>query len=588
MIKKIFSKLFGNNKKIIILVCGLLILSGVIMVVSSKLLSNNNNLCNVYFETNGGSAIDSQQIKCGSKANKPEQPIKEGFNFIDWYDGIEVFDFNNVIDTDLKIFAKWEIKPGQEVLLVHFDTDGGTSILDYQVVKGNSITEPISPTKDGFKFSYWQLNDERFDFNSKIVEEITLKAIWEKQSKINSIISGDGNQSSQGKENVNNNKFIIKKEGIDCWAGFENKLSDLTLTIKDNWNFDYLWSNQGLQYSGTADCYFTFSSNNTGAVTIDSRGNTHVVNAGTAVLKKCVNDLKTNQEITCISGKVTINEAPVEHIDYRGESNVRNVYVGDSISVLFDITPYEFIDKNIKLSIEDDSIISAEFDGQYAGTKNGYAYKVKGLKVGKTKITLTASNGISNYYTIVVERKIPQLNGVTINNKELSLYKGESSQLTLTLTPSEAMVTDYWHNWETSNSNVVSVDSNGRITAKSEGSADVTINFGGNIKDTCHIVVMKKPLTATGSIEYIVNTSFYETYSGVKAEVNASGGSGSYKYEIILYKDGNKVDHKLLSVTNKAVSWYPVNGTYTAEYTVIDSEGEIISGTLGPTVISMP
>ncbi|MEY8357148.1 InlB B-repeat-containing protein [Lachnospiraceae bacterium 54-53] len=65
----------------------------------------------VIFNTDGGSAIESQTVKMGEKAEKPEDPCKAGYYFAGWYKDTEyrtvwVFE-NNDITENTVIFAKW-------------------------------------------------------------------------------------------------------------------------------------------------------------------------------------------------------------------------------------------------------------------------------------------------------------------------------------------------------------------------------------------------------------------------------------------------------------------------------------------------
>ncbi len=65
---------------------------------------------------------------------------------------------------------------------VEFDSDGG-SIVAAQTVKAKKCaTEPNAPTKDGFKFVEWQLDGIKYDFKTKVKKDITLKAVWLKQT----------------------------------------------------------------------------------------------------------------------------------------------------------------------------------------------------------------------------------------------------------------------------------------------------------------------------------------------------------------------------------------------------------------------
>ena len=64
----------------------------------------------VTFDTNGGSAIESQQVNNGGTAKEPEAPTKDGFTFGGWYEDATftaVFDFATPITADVKAYAKW-------------------------------------------------------------------------------------------------------------------------------------------------------------------------------------------------------------------------------------------------------------------------------------------------------------------------------------------------------------------------------------------------------------------------------------------------------------------------------------------------
>lgn len=61
---------------------------------------------------------------------------------------------------------------------VKFDVDG--VIVETQKVKKNeTATKPEDPTKAGYQFANWYLEDEIFDFNTPITKNITLVAKWE-------------------------------------------------------------------------------------------------------------------------------------------------------------------------------------------------------------------------------------------------------------------------------------------------------------------------------------------------------------------------------------------------------------------------
>jgi uncharacterized repeat protein (TIGR02543 family) len=61
----------------------------------------------VTFDSNGGTAVASQTVNDGSKATKPADPTNGVHNFLGWYNGSTVFDFNTAVTADLTLTAKW-------------------------------------------------------------------------------------------------------------------------------------------------------------------------------------------------------------------------------------------------------------------------------------------------------------------------------------------------------------------------------------------------------------------------------------------------------------------------------------------------
>ena len=99
----------NKNIKYVFYVVGVLI---VIIVVYFVLQANKT--CVVTFDTHGGSIggviYASKNVKCGTKVEKPEDPILNGYKFVKWVipGTDEEFDFNKYIEKDIKIDAKWE------------------------------------------------------------------------------------------------------------------------------------------------------------------------------------------------------------------------------------------------------------------------------------------------------------------------------------------------------------------------------------------------------------------------------------------------------------------------------------------------
>ncbi len=70
------------------------------------------------------------------------------------------------------------LKPKYKMCHVLFDVTGGTQIEEQQVKCGDVIQKPEDPSKNGFDFNGWFLNNKEYDFNSSLTEDIVLKAKW--------------------------------------------------------------------------------------------------------------------------------------------------------------------------------------------------------------------------------------------------------------------------------------------------------------------------------------------------------------------------------------------------------------------------
>ncbi len=99
-----------------------------------------------------------------------------------------------------------------KIYLVTFNSDGGNKIESQTIDKGNKVSKPANPTKNGYKFVEWQLDGKTFDFNTEITQDVTLKAKWEKE-KTNTQ-NNQGNTSNTNTETKPNNNTEKPKEEL--------------------------------------------------------------------------------------------------------------------------------------------------------------------------------------------------------------------------------------------------------------------------------------------------------------------------------------------------------------------------------------
>ena len=106
----------------------------------------------VSFDADGGNDVASQTIKFNGKAEKPADPVKEGFKFLGWYNGDVAYTFEEAVTADVTLKAKWEeIKK----YTVKFVVDGEV-IATETVEEGKSATAPTAPKIEGKSFVKWE------------------------------------------------------------------------------------------------------------------------------------------------------------------------------------------------------------------------------------------------------------------------------------------------------------------------------------------------------------------------------------------------------------------------------------------------
>ncbi|MDO5569310.1 MAG: InlB B-repeat-containing protein [bacterium] len=250
-------------------------------VTSNFILTANWNVIPVYtvtFNSNGGSAINPQYIEKNSVAVKPANPTKEGYTFIGWYNNDILFSFNETpITSNIELIANWQEIP-ITTYTVNFDTAGGNETIGPSIVNAGSATiQPISPTKDGYTFSGWFLNNQAYDFNEVVTNDITLVATWTQNEPTTYTVTfdiGDGVGTSEP-QTVNASALATippapTKEGYiftgwylnDNLYNFNTKVtSDITLVA---------------HYTEIVTTNYTVSFNTAGGTSIESQ----VINSG--------------------------------------------------------------------------------------------------------------------------------------------------------------------------------------------------------------------------------------------------------------------------------------------------------------------
>lgn len=178
--------------------------------------------CTVQFITNGGNDIPSQTVMYGELIECPEDPVREGYQFVGWYSDIDLknyWDFDtDTVEGNTTLYAKWQKestepvvapdveetpKSGAGILLlvglgilflililvlllgrrtVRFVTDTDEQIKSQTIRKGGYVDRPEEPKRQGRIFAGWYTDEDRtrrWDFeNDTVKDNMTLYAKW--------------------------------------------------------------------------------------------------------------------------------------------------------------------------------------------------------------------------------------------------------------------------------------------------------------------------------------------------------------------------------------------------------------------------
>lgn len=194
------------------------------------------NTYTITFETNGGSPVTSLQGDYQSPISKPNDPIKTGHTFVNWYSDSNLttpYVFGTMGSANITLYAKWTINQ----YTVAFDTDGGSAVATLTVDFNAVVVKPEDPTKPGYTFSGWYVDanfNAAYNFNTQVITNIQLYAKWTINTYTLTFESNGGSDISPMAQNYETT-FVLPtpiKAGFD-FAGWYRD-TQLTIAFTDN------------------------------------------------------------------------------------------------------------------------------------------------------------------------------------------------------------------------------------------------------------------------------------------------------------------------------------------------------------------
>ena len=155
-----------------------------------------------------------------------------------------------------------------------------------------------------------------------------------------------------------------------------------------------------------------------------------------------------------------------------------------------------------------------------------------GKKYNNTTYELTTSSRTPKNPSLLSVSP-PEATGIAFDQYSVELEAGETTTITVTLTPSNSESTI---NWTSSNESVATV-SNGVITAVAAGSAVITASVSDDVEEECYVTVTggQSELVKVASYDFSTGntaTSEYDS-SGLLARFTSSAASGTGLSDIV-------------------------------------------------------
>ena len=336
----------------------------------------------------------------------------------------------------------------------------------------------------------------------------------------------------------------------------------------------------------------SWSSSKTEVASVDAQGIVTAHKAGeTVVTVKSEDGGKT---ATC---KVTVKDGKVAVTGVKLDKTTLSLTVGGTETLVATVSPDGATNKKVTWKSDKTDIATVDANG-----------KVKGVKEGEAKITVTTEDGnkTATCKVTVTKGKVA-VTGVKLDKTAHTLTVGGTVTLVATVAPENA--TNKKVTWKSDKTNIATVDGNGKVTAVKEGEAKITVTTeDGNKTATCTITVKKDKVAVTGvslnktdlsmtvggSFQFVAtitpkdatnqNVKWQSSNSGV-AQVNGKGevmakAAGTATITVIT-EDGNKTASCSVTVKASTIAVASVS-LNKSSLSLVVGDMETLTATLSP------
>ena len=190
------------------------------------------DIMKVTLDANGGSSASEIEVICGESINEPVA-TRTGNHLDGWYLNNEKVSFPLVVNDDITLIAYWNV-------IVTF-TNNDTTYSSSTIRSGTTVSQPNNPSRTGYDFNYWMLDNQQFNFSNEISQDTTLVAKYAATpySISYTLNSGTNNSNNKSIYTIEDTPFSLYQPTRTCyvfagWTGSNGSTKQKSVTVASN------------------------------------------------------------------------------------------------------------------------------------------------------------------------------------------------------------------------------------------------------------------------------------------------------------------------------------------------------------------
>ena len=380
-----------------------------------------------------------------------------------------------------------------KIYATYLDSDTGKAVVrSYEVKSADKPEQPVE-----VPITEVQLGREALDMYEGDTFKLTATVLpvnttdskdisWSSNNEAVATVSEDGTVTAKSVGTALITATSTNGKTASCTVTVEKKLIPITEVLIDKSSATLTEGDSTtltatvLPENTTDRKDISWSSSNNDIATVDTTGHVEAKKAGTVIITATSSNGKTAECTVTVEKKLI----PITEVSL-SESAV-GIIEGNTHKLTATVLPENTTDsKSVSWSSNNEAVATVSEDGTITAKSAGTAV-----------ITATSTNGKTAGCTVTVSKKEIPIADVALNRTSATITEGDILNLTATVLP-ENTTESKNIGWSSSNNDIATVDSTGKVTAKQAGTVVITATSSNGKTASCTITVEKKEIPIT-------------------------------------------------------------------------------------------